>query len=996
MPPTAFVAFIQNHDQIGNRAFGDRLHTVATPPAMRAVAAVYLLLPQVPMLFMGEEWGAAQPFPFFCDFGPELGDAVREGRRNEFARFPQFADPEVRKRIPDPTAEATFASAKLAWDDRAKAPHAATLAWYRRAIAMRHAEIVPLLSRCRSGGRYQVIAPGAVVVRWDLGDGGQLVLEANLSDATVAGFPAPAGRELWCENRPEGRPDDRPEIRPDAAGAVAADAQADGRFGPWMVRWSLQGASPLPEREGSALTKLAERMGIEPEFRDAHGKVVRTSDETRRKLLAAMGLPVADEAQAAEALHARLRADWLRPLPPVAVIVVPDAATPTVDLTLPADAGEVAWRLRLEDGGERSGRTAFDRLALVASEQVDGRSMQRRRLPMPQGLPWGYHRLEVRAGSTPAQTTTLIVSPGRCWLPPELEAGQRLWGIAVQLYLLREEADWGIGDFGHLRRLVEIVAAHGADIVGLNPLHAMFHDNPTHASPYSPASRLLLNLLYIDVPALPALLGCSQASTVLESARMRAVLDTVAACRPEPLLDYERVTAAKLTALEAMFEACRDSRRAEFESFRRERGDVLERHVRFLALREHFARLDPALADWHAWPEAYRDPDSPDVARFAQDNADRITFLAWLQWVADLQLGEAAARAKAMGMAIGLYRDLAVGADRSGAETWANAAAVISGAQVGAPPDIYNAAGQDWGLPPFHPGALREEAYRSFVQLLRANMRHAAGLRIDHVMGLQHLYWVPQGASPAEGAYVAYPLEDMIAILALESHRQRCLVVGEDLGTVPVGFRERMARANVLSYRVLFFEREEAGENADGGDGFLPPERYPELAMAVAGSHDLPTLRGWWEGRDIDLRERLGAYPAPGEGERLRAARGRDRELLLAALRREGLLPAAGTTDAPPDIERLALAVHAFLASTPSLLALLQVDDLAGESEPVNLPATSSEHPNWRRRQALTLKELADSPALRKTAAMLALSRGRPEHLATGATPLVRPPSQAG
>jgi 4-alpha-glucanotransferase len=385
-------------------------------------------------------------------------------------------------------------------------------------------------------------------------------------------------------------------------------------------------------------------------------------------------------------------------------------------------------------------------------------------------------------------------------------------------------------------------------------------------------------------------------------------------------------------------------------------------------LREHFAAGDAARADWHAWPQAHRDPDSPAVAGFAERNRHRVDFLAWLQWLADQQLGAAAAMAAERGMAVGLYRDLAVGADRAGAETWANAAAVVSGAQVGAPPDIYNPAGQDWGLPPFHPRALRDEGYRSFVELVRANMRHAGGLRIDHVMGLQQLYWVPQGQKPSAGAYVRYPMEDLIGILALESHRRRCLVVGEDLGTVPEGFRERMAAANILSYRVLFFEQE-----AETG-AFLPPDAYPALALAVVGSHDLPTLRGWWEGRDIELKERLDLFPEPGEAARQRAARERDKEQLLQALRREGLLQ----DDEEPDIPRLARAAHAFLARSPSVLAMAQIDDLTDEADPVNVPATSDEHPNWRRRLSMTLEELATRPRFVDIAEIFRAERGAP------------------
>jgi 4-alpha-glucanotransferase len=484
------------------------------------------------------------------------------------------------------------------------------------------------------------------------------------------------------------------------------------------------------------------------------------------------------------------------------------------------------------------------------------------------------------------------------------------------------------------------------------------------------------------------LLDCPESRDLIAS---EAFEQNVAACRAKHLVDYAEVTAIKLSILEKLFNACRSAanhaRWPAFEAFRRDQGEMLERTCLFLALRGHFADQDTSRADWHAWPKEYRDPASPAVVRFAAENRDRVDFFAWLQWLADEQLGTAAAMAKNRGMAVGLYRDLAVGADRAGAETWANAAAVVSRAQVGAPPDIYNPAGQNWGLPPFHPHALQEEEYRSFIQLLRANMRHAGGLRIDHAMGLQHLYWVPQGQNPSAGAYVRYPMEDLIGILALESHRHQCLVVGEDLGTVPEGFRERMAAANILSYRVLYFEQE-----PDTGI-FLPPSAYPVLAMAVVGSHDLATLRGWWEGRDLDLKEELGLFPQPGEASRQRQARTRDRLQLVAALRREGLL----TEGDDPDVSTLARAAHAFLARTASAVAIAQIDDLTDEADPVNIPATSDEHPNWRRRLSMTLEELAARPRFNDIAEIFRAQRGS-KNLAHGEIRSLKPatPDPAG
>jgi malto-oligosyltrehalose trehalohydrolase/4-alpha-glucanotransferase len=952
LPPTAFVAFAQNHDQVGNRAFGDRLDAIASPDSVRAVGAVYLLLPQIPMLFMGEEWGAAQPFPFFCDFGPELAAAVRKGRREEFARFPEFQDPAVRETIPDPTAEATFLSAKLAWDDRDREPHAERLARYRRILDVRRREIAPRLALINSGGTWRVLGDGAVTVRWAFAGGGALMLAANLSAEEREGFPSPCGRVIWCDG----------------------ETGEDGTFGPFAVRWSVEeegGGEEHAVREqdsgerdsDGALDRLAERMGIEAEFQNARGAIVPTAPETKRRLLAAMSVEAADEEAAETALAGLDRDEWLRPLAPVQVVRA-DAGPVTVDLVLPADTREIGWRLELEEGGARSGRDAFARLALAVESELDGRVLQRRRLVLGE-VPWGYHRLSLEPAGAAG---TVIVTPGRCWLPPGVAEGGRMWGIAAQLYLLRSETNWGIGDFGDLRALVELAAAHGADVIGLNPLHALFPDDPEHASPYSPASRLLLNILNIDMTALPELHASEQARRLIESEAFRAQLE---AARAQSLVDYAGVAALKFPVLELLFEACRAdpdrSRRQAFERFQREQGEVLWRNCLFLALREYFAARKPAHAGWHAWPEEYQDPASPAVHRFAEENRGRLEFFAWLQWIADDQLGIAAAASRDGGMAIGLYRDLAVGADRAGTETWANAASVVSGAQVGAPPDIFNPAGQDWGLPPFHPRALREEAYRSFVELVRANMRHAGGLRIDHVMGLQHLYWVPQGRKPSEGAYVRYPLDDLVGILALESQRHRCLVVGEDLGTVPEGFRECMEAANILSYRVLFFEQDmETG-------AFVPPQSYPQLALAVVGSHDLPTLRGWWEGRDLDIKERLGLFPDADEAGRQRETRDRDKWQLVAALRREGLLPG----DGEPDIRALARAAHFYLARTPCALAMAQIDDLTDEADPVNVPATSDEHPNWRRRLSMTLDELAVRPRFIAIADYFRAVRGR-------------------
>jgi 4-alpha-glucanotransferase len=689
------------------------------------------------------------------------------------------------------------------------------------------------------------------------------------------------------------------------------------------------------------LEALALRCGIESEFTDARGERRHARLETQRALLGAMGIRAEDDAAAERAMAELDRLDWEVALPPVQVIY--PAEPIAVDLTLPSAVERIEWRVALEDGSERRGEAGFAALEPVDRRTVADVVRERRRLVLDVELPMGYHRLEVVPGSE----MTLIVTPGRCWLPSQIREGRRLWGVSTQLYLTRSMRNWGIGDFGDLRRLVEMVKRRGADIVGINPLHALYLDEPAHASPYSPASRQMLNVLYIDVAAVPELSQSGEARALIESDSFRRALQR---CRDARLVDYAAVVDLKLRALRLLYATSRAARKAprwrSFEQFRHEGGEPLQRECVFLALRHHFVET-ATQPDWHAWPAEYRDPASPAVARFAADRADLISFHAWLQFVADAQLAAAAQAAKSM--AVGLYRDLAVGADRAGAETWSNQAAVVDQASVGAPPDIYNPPGQNWGLPPFNPRALRQEAYRSFVALVRANMRHAGGLRIDHVMGLQQLYWVPKDRSPTHGAYVRYPLRDLIGILALESQRHRCLVVGEDLGTVPSGFRNCMADANILSYRVLYFERD--------GDGYAPPEDYPMLAAAVAGSHDLPTLRAWWDGSDLTLKESLHLFPTDEDAQIARSERARDRRDLLRAFERAGL-----DHDPAMDADQFIHAAHRFLARSAAALALIQMDDITNENTPVNVPTTTGEHPNWRRRSSSTLEQLARQP----------------------------------
>lgn len=692
----------------------------------------------------------------------------------------------------------------------------------------------------------------------------------------------------------------------------------------------------------STIDTLADRMGIEAAYEDAHHRSVATRPQTKKALLAAMGIPAANDDEARSALERLRRQDLVRPLPPV-LVAREDRLPATVPVGMPAGVDTLRWTLHLEGGDVLTGESPFAALPLLAQGMVDGRRMEQRLLTVAAPLPVGYHRLAIEGAAETGMP--LIVAPVRCFMPAPLVAGQRVWGIATQLYLVRSLRNWGIGDFTDLRNLVEAGVRLGASAIGVNPLHALFPERPERASPYAPSSRQFLNVLYIDVTAIPEYHAAAEVGALVAQSEFEAAIERVRGARQ---VMYTEVAALKLTVLRLLHQAFRASasseRQAAFASFREAHGQALAHFAIFHAIARHQPGRDEG---WRAWPVALRDPDAPEVARFAAQHAEEVEFQAWMQWVADQQLAECHRAARAGGMAIGLYRDLAVGADPGGAEAWADQKVMKAAAHVGAPPDILNPAGQDWALPPLDPNALREQRYASFIALARANMRHAGGLRIDHVMALRHLYWIPEHAPPTEGAYVAYPIDDLMGIIALESQRSRCLVVGEDLGTVPIGFRERMAEAGILSYRVIAFEHDER----DGH--FLPPEQYPKLALATLGSHDLATLRGWWEERDIEAKLGAGLYPSPAEAERQRARRRRERMNLVAALNRAGLYPRTGPEMRPST----ARAVHAFLARTSCLVAMVQLEDLVDQADQVNLPGTDTPA-NWRHRIALPLEEL--------------------------------------
>lgn len=573
----------------------------------------------------------------------------------------------------------------------------------------------------------------------------------------------------------------------------------------------------------------------------------------------------------------------------------------------------------------------------------------------------------LESAPTPPDTALHAAKGMRCFLPEWLKAG-RGWGLTCQLYGVRSARNHGIGDFEDLARLAEIAGSTGADFLGVNPLHALFLAEPLRCSPFSPSNRNFLNPLYIVLDAIPGYRGTVHIDP-----------DAVANARAGDHVDYATVAALKRGVFERVWKALHEApdlwapdAQKRFVAFREERGEALRAHALFEALSEAMVREGHGCG-WHGWPAAYRAIHGDAVATFARSNPERIAFHSWLQWVADEQLKRVQERALAAGMRIGLYLDLAVGVASDGSATWADPALSVPSVRVGAPPDNFNDAGQDWGLAPLSPAALRDRDLAPFRSILADTMRHAGALRIDHAMSLYRLFWIPEGFSARDGAYVVYPLAEMLAALREASWTHRAAIVGEDLGVVPPGFRELMEDAAILSYRVLYFERE--------GEAFRPPADYPVGAFACVSTHDLSPLKGWWLGDDIGLRRDLG-HITDDEAESQRLERQRDRQALLAALAEAGLYEPepVGTAvergEAAPD--GLVAALHAHVARAPSRLFAVQIEDLAGAVAPVNVPGTMAEYRNWQRRIPLDLEDLPGTALFGATITAIASERPRP------------------
>lgn len=739
------------------------------------------------------------------------------------------------------------------------------------------------------------------------------------------------------------------------------------------------------QTEQALLARLAERVGIVADYYDIAGTLHLTSDDTKRAILTAMGFTVDSTASLTEALREWDEAPWQRPCDPVRILR-DDETGSSVSCCLALEDGKeqsalVEWQIRDEANAVVQEGQAGPGLSAAEVRFLNGRRHVRVEIPAPHGLSLGYYSLTLRAEGLVGGvvgTMRVIVAPRQCYVPPAIEANQRLWGLALQLYSLSSDRNWGCGDFTDLSRIVEWAGKElGAGVIGLNPLHALRNTAPYHISPYAPYSRLYLNELYIDLERLPEFYGSEEAQQQFRAPEFQAKLQ---ALRESRRVDYDAIATAKRTMLDLAYRKfLKDSYSGEepnlqpntarawvLERFIQSEGTPLELYAAFQTLEEERRLIQSKSATWRDWPKQFLAPGQP-AREYAKRHRKRIRFFQYIQWVASEQLNEVRRTAEQLAMPIGLYHDLALGADRNGAEAWIHQSVLALEADCGAPPDPLGPEGQNWGLPPINPHALRSSGYELMIQLLRNNFRFGGAIRLDHVMAFCRLFWIPRGRPAFEGTYVQYPFEDLLAIVALESTRSKILVIGEDLGTVPDWVREQLAKARVLSYRVFYFERR--------GDGaWKSPGEYPAQSLAVATTHDLPTLAGFWSGEDLQVRAGLGAFPDDAARHQAWEERRRDKTGILSALKREGLLPNGVTEDlatAPAMTTDLCRAIHIYLARTPSCIVLANLEDGLGELSQTNLPGTVDSHPNWTRKYAVPVNEILGDERMRQLGAVL-------------------------
>jgi 4-alpha-glucanotransferase len=709
--------------------------------------------------------------------------------------------------------------------------------------------------------------------------------------------------------------------------------------------------------DAAAIEQAARAWGIETDYWDIWGKQHRASLELETSILRSLGVDVTSQTSLSQAIERRQQRQWRSPLAPTIFLTAGSPHEVAVSLQANQLDSRATIRIQLEERRSIELELELADVPVGESVELDGQPMVSKRLRLPDDLPLGYHEMTLEMADKSWGPSRLIVCPSRAFEPAWLGT-RRAAGLSISLYGLRSRRNWGCGDTTDLKALTDWVAERtGTSFIALNPLHAIANRQPYNTSPYLPNSIFYRNPIYLDIEAIPDFASCARAVALFQSATVQKEVSTL---RNAELVEYERVYSLKLRFLKLLFrtflEEWRDGtpRAAELKRYIEREGDLLDRFAIHSALDQAIHRECPDVWNWTAWPEQYQDPESAATREFARKHWHSVLFFKYIQWQLDLQLAAAQEHAVKRGLSIGLYHDLALATDRFGSDLWAHREFFVAGCRVGAPPDGFSPKGQDWGFPPPNSDRHVDDGYCLFAESIRKNCRHGGALRIDHVMRFFRLYWIPDGMEATAGTYVRDRFESLLSILALESVRNRVIVIGEDLGTVPDDAREVLHRFGILSYRLLYFEQDDSGR-------FRPPQDYPRDALVSATTHDLATLAGFWLGRDIDARREAGLLTDESAYQSMRADRAQQKQKLLDLLADLKLLPHWFPRDqaqVPELVGELHNAIVGFLASAPSKLMVLNQEDLLKQAEQQNLPGSTAEYPNWRRKMKCTVEEL--------------------------------------
>lgn len=724
----------------------------------------------------------------------------------------------------------------------------------------------------------------------------------------------------------------------------------------------------------SVIEKLVEIRGIESNYVDAWDKPAVVNDESKARLLSTMGYSVEDESLLTEELQDFITSNWMQPLNPVQLNRLGEGVV--IAIRLPIELVNDTYQLivRVEGGGNFVRSVVPSDGELINVAHIDDVEIQEYIVDLGVELPLGYHEVELQSGDgDKIADMRQIIAPKACYKQQNIADGEKVWGLSVQLYCVRSERNWGIGDFSDLSYLIKESGRQGAQFVGLNPIHALYPANPNACSPYGPSSRRWLNFIYIDVTKLAGY-DDPTVQEMVNAPEFQAMLQHV---RNVEQVDYEQVTRIKLKVLKAIFDvqwskflSKNTKLNKTFKTFIADGGESLEMLATYDAILEDLAQQGKASWGWPVFPQDLSEFHKPGVAKFKKANNKVVKFYMYLQWQAAIQVENAQQTARDSGMSIGIYRDLAVGVSEGSAEIWGNRDLYVTEASVGAPPDVLGPLGQNWGLPPMDPETLYQQRYQPIIDLFNSNMQSAGALRIDHVMALLRLWWVPKGEDAKQGGYVYYPVDDLLGVLALESHRHKSLVIGEDLGTVPDEIRIKLAENGVHSYKVFFFEQAKDG-------GFYSPHHYPEQSMSTLTTHDMPTLTGFWHCLDLELGKELGLYPCNEVLQELYSSRHDNKQQILDTLHGHLSVPdwLGRQVEQVGMRKELNHGMQYHMSKGSSALLSLQLEDWLEMDKPVNIPGTFEEYPNWKRKLTQNLEQIFTDPALNSLALGLTQTR---------------------